>query len=165
MVWYFSKTLSIRIKTLVSHIFSRFFLEKAGYTHVSVWWYCTFPAHWGTRSSAVGGSNCSLQLEASTPFIEIKRPLTRSVFLPLSLPQCFFCPWVFWVLLPCLVPRNFIKNFRFFIILNLTIYSLRPKISVACAFQEISLTKYIIKNINIYSTQLVSLERSLILVF
>ena len=30
-------------------------------------------------------------------------------------------------------------------------YSLRPKISVACAFREITLTKYIVKNINIYS--------------
>jgi len=44
-------------------------------------------------------------------------------------------------------------------------YSLRPKISVVCAFQEITLTKYIVKNINIYSTQLVSLKRSLSLVF
>ena len=32
------------------------------------------------------------------------------------------------------------------------IYSLRPKISVVFASQEITLTKYIIKNINIYNT-------------
>jgi hypothetical protein len=31
-------------------------------------------------------------------------------------------------------------------------YSLRPKVSVVCASQEITLTKYIVKNINIYST-------------
>ena len=31
-------------------------------------------------------------------------------------------------------------------------YSLRPKISVVFAFREITLTKYIVKNINIYNT-------------
>ena len=36
--------------------------------------------------------------------------------------------------------------------LKAMVYSLRPKISVLCASREITLTKYIVKNINIYST-------------
>jgi len=35
-------------------------------------------------------------------------------------------------------------------------YSLRPKISVVFASREITLTKYIVKNINIYNTELIS---------
>jgi hypothetical protein len=35
---------------------------------------------------------------------------------------------------------------------NLNKYSLRLKISVAVAFRETTLTKYILKNINIYDT-------------
>ena len=38
------------------------------------------------------------------------------------------------------------------ILQTLIMYSLRPKVSIICASEEITLTKYIVKNINIYST-------------
>lgn len=46
----FSGMLPTSVETLVSHLFSGFFLEKAGYTCVCIWWYCVYPAHWKLES-------------------------------------------------------------------------------------------------------------------